>query len=147
MLTALPTVSQNTLTTEKSTNRVQTYVTEQGDTMVIMTYEDARMLLQDVLYYEYTDSLLTEYKAKDILNEGKITLQKDFIDNLNKENLNLKQMNTNLKEVIKNKDEELGYNADTIKQQKKEIRKQKRLKILGFVGTVVVPIVVIILLI
>lgn len=147
MLMALPTVSQNTLRTEESTNRVQTYVTEEGKTMVIMTYEDAKVLLQDLLYYEFTDSLLREYKAKDTLNTGKIELQKSFIDNLTQENTNLEIMVSNLEDIINNKDEELGYKDDTIKQQKKEIRKQKRLKILGFVGTVVVPIVIIILMI
>lgn len=112
--------------------------------MVSMHYEDARLLLKDVLYYSYTDSLLTEYKMRDTLNTGKIELQKTLINNLNKENLNLETMLSNLELVIINKDTALGLKDDIIKQQKKEIRKQKFLKIVGFVGTVVVPIIVLI---
>ena len=112
--------------------------------MVSMHYEDARLLLKDVLYYEFTDSLLREYKMRDTINTGKIDLQKSLIDNLNKENLNLETMISNLEKVVANKDTALELKDDIIKQQKKEIRKQKFLKIVGFVGTVVVPIIVLI---
>ena len=115
--------------------------------MVSMHYEDARLLLKDVLYYEFTDSLLTEYKNRDTLNTGKITLQKSLIDNLNKEKLNLETMVENLEVVVVNKDEALGLKDKTIKEQKKEIRKQKFQKVLGFMGTVILPIVVIIIMI
>ena len=92
-------VSQNTSTTE-GTTRVTSYVNQQGDTMVSMHYEDARLLLKDVLYYEFTDSLLTEYKMRDTLNTGKIELQKSLIDNLSKENVNLETMVENLEQII-----------------------------------------------
>ena len=140
----LPMVSQNISTTGETTKRVKTYINEQGDTMVSMHYEDARILLRDVLYYEFTDSLFREYKALDTLNTNKITLQKSLIDNLNQEKMNLETMVTNLELVIANKDTEMVFKDDIIKQQKKEIRKQKFLKIVGFVGTVVVPIIVLI---
>ena len=93
---------------------------------------------------EFTDSLFREYKALDTLNTNKITLQKSLIDNLNQEKMNLETMVTNLELVIANKDTEMVFKDDIIKQQKKEIRKQKFLKIVGFVGTVVVPIIVLI---
>lgn len=139
-------VSQTT-STEGETTRVTSYVNQQGDTMVSMHYEDARLFLKDVLYYEFTDSLLTEYKMRDTLNTGKITLQKSLIDNLNKEKLNLETMVENLEAIIVNKDEALGLKDKTIKEQKKEIRKQKFQKILGFAGTVILPIVVILVMI
>ena len=140
----LPMVSQNISTTGENTKRVKTYINERGDTMVSMHYEDARILLRDVLYYEFTDSLLREYKALDTLNTNKITLQKSLIDNLSQEKMNLETMVTNLELVIANKDTEMVFKDDIIKQQKKEIRKQKFLKVVGFIGTVVVPIIVLI---
>ena len=140
----LPMVSQNISTTGETTKRVNTYINERGDTMVSMHYEDARILLRDVLYYEFTDSLLREYKALDTLNTNKITLQKSLIDNLSQEKMNLETMVTNLELVIANKDTEMVFKDDIIKQQKKEIRKQKFLKVVGFIGTVVVPIIVLI---
>ena len=135
---ALPIHSQ---TTSTGSNRVTTYINEVGDTMVSMHYEDARILLDDVLGCEYTDSILTVYKERDSLNTSTITLQKEVLMKMGQEKVNLETMVSKLEEVIKNKDLELGYKDETIKQQKKEIRKQKTLKILGYVGSIVLPII------
>jgi len=140
---ALPSHSQTTSTE----NRVKTYINDNGDTMVVMHYEDARVLLRDVLEYEYTDSLLTEYKTRDSLNSSIIVIQKKVLDTQVEKITNLETMNTNLEQVIANKDIEIGYKDEIIKQQKKEIRKQKILKIIGFSAAVVLPIVTLIALI
>lgn len=137
----LPVHSQNTSTED----RVKLFINENGDTLVIMDYEDARVLLQDVLEYEYADSLLTVYKERDSLNTKTISLQKEILMAMGEEKMNLKTMNANLEEVIKNKDTELTLKDDVIKAQKKEIRKQKFLKIVGFTGSVVLPILLLIL--
>jgi len=113
--------------------------------MVIMAYEDARVLLKDVLHYEYTDSLLTENKVRDSLNTSTIEMQKDVLMKMGEEKLNLEQMNTNLNEIITNKDKEISLKDDIIKEQKKEIRKQKILKVIGFTAAVVLPILTLIL--
>ena len=134
--------SQNTLTEE---NRVKSFINAKGDTMVIMAYEDARVLLKDVLHYEYADSLLSEYKVRDSLNTSTIEMQKDVLMKLGEEKLNLEQMNTNLNEIITNKDKEISLKDDIIKEQKKEIRKQKILKVIGFTAAVVLPILTLIL--
>ena len=47
----------------------------------------------------------------------------------------------NLEEIIKNKDTEISYKDMIIKQQKKEIRKQKVLKIVGFSSAIILPVV------
>lgn len=125
--------------------RVWTYVNEKGDTIVSMHYEDARILLENVLSCEYTDSLLTEYEVRDSLNQKTIELQKDVLMKMGQEKMNLEQMITNLEEIVKNKDEVIGLKDDIIKQQKKEIRKQKILKILGFTGSVVLPVITVLL--
>jgi hypothetical protein len=126
-------------------DRVQVIITEQGDTLVQMGYKDARILLEDVLHYEYADSLLTVYKERDSLNIQTITLQKEVLMKMSQEKQNLQQMVDNFETIVNNKDVELKINGDIIKQQKKEIRKQKRLKILGFAGSVILPIITIIL--
>jgi hypothetical protein len=110
-----------------------------------MGYKDARILLEDVLHYEYADSLLTVYKERDSLNIQTITLQKEVLMKMSQEKQNLQQMVDNFETIVNNKDVELKINGDIIKQQKKEIRKQKRLKILGFAGSVILPIITIIL--
>ena len=139
---ALPTHSQNTLTTEP--NRIKTYVNEKGDTMVTMHYEDARILLEDLLNCEYSDSLLTVYKERDSLNTSTITMQKSVMDAYVGKISNLEEMNSNLEKVIANKEDELDIKDDIIKDQKREIRKQKILKIIGFTGSIVLPIVTLI---
>ncbi len=139
---ALQSHSQTTLTEE---TRVTSFVNEQGDTMVVMAYEDAKLLLRDVLYYEYVDSLYNEYKGRDSLNTNTIAMQKNVLDAYAQKITNLEEINENLKSIVDNKDAELELKDDIIKQQKKEIRKQKRLKILGYIGSVVLPITVLIL--
>ena len=138
---ALQSHSQTTLIEE----RVTSFINEKGDTMIVMSYEDAKTLLRDVLYYEYVDSLYLEYKERDSLNTNAIVMQKNILDVYAQKITNIKVMNENLNSVITNKDSELTLKDDIIKQQKKEIRKQKRLKIIGFIGSIVLPIVVIIL--
>lgn len=140
----MPSLSQ-TISTEEE--RVHTYINEYGDTMVTMHYEDARILLRDVLYYEFTDSLLSEFRERDELNTKTITFQKEAIEKLTQKTINLDSIVSNLEQVIENKDGMLELKEDVINQQKKEIRKQKFLKTLGFIGTVVVPIIVLIALV
>ena len=137
----LPVHSQTTLTKD----RVTSFIDEKGDTMVVMTHDDAKLILRDVLYYKYVDSLYHEYKVRDSLNTKTITIQKNILDNYSQKVTNLELINTNLNSVMNNKDSELLPKDDIIKQQKKEIRKQKRLKVLGFIGSVVLPITVLIL--
>jgi hypothetical protein len=138
----LPSLSQTTSIGQK--NRVTTTVNENGDTLVTMTYEDARILLRDVLHYEYSDSILLVYKERDSLNISTITMQKEALVKLGQQKLNLEQMVTNLEMVIKNKDTEIYLKDDIIKQQKKEIRKQKVLKIIGFSAAIILPILTLI---
>jgi hypothetical protein len=141
---ALQAKSQSTLTEE--TNRVFTYVNEFGDTMVSMSIVDAKTLLEDVLHYEYADSLLNVYIDKDSLNNKRFEIQKTTILKLTQLNTNQSEIIDNLGEVVKNKDSENNLKDDIIKQQDKEIKKQKILKKFGFGGSIVLPIIVLIFL-
>jgi hypothetical protein len=105
-----------------------------------MHLEDARVILNDLLEYEIVDSLLTTYKEKDSLNSNKIEIQKDIIFKLVEKNDNQQTQIDNFQQILDNKNEELGFKEDTIKQQKKEIRKQKLLKLAGFTSSIILPI-------
>jgi len=109
-----------------------------------MHLEDARVILNDLLEYEIADSLLTVYKEKDSLNEETISIQKDIIFKLVEKNDNQQYQIENFKEVLDNKNKELGFKEDTIKEQKKEIRKQKLLKLAGFTSSIILPILTLI---
>jgi calcineurin-like phosphoesterase family protein len=111
-----------------------------------MNLEDAKYILSDLLEYEVTDSLLNIYVERDSLNTEKIILKDDIIEKLNLQNSNCKEIVTNLEKIISNNDIAITLKDDTIKQQKKEIRKQKFLKILGLAGSVILPIVTLLVL-
>ena len=136
-----PTLSQTI-----SKGEVRTIV-ENGDTLVIMNLEDAKVILNDLLEYEIADSLLTVYKEKDSLNTNTITLQKEVIFKLMEKSDNQQTQIDNFQQILDNKNSELGMKEDTIKQQKKELRKQKFLKFLGFGGSVILPIIAILILV
>ncbi len=129
-----------------SKGEVRTIV-ENGDTLVIMNLEDAKVILNDLLEYEIADSLLTVYKEKDTLNTSTITLQKEVIFKLMEKSENQQSQIDNFQQILDNKNSELGMKEDTIKQQKKELRKQKFLKFLGLGGSVILPIIAILLLV
>ncbi len=136
-----PTLSQTI-----SKGEVRTIV-DNGDTLVIMNLEDAKVILNDLLEYEIADSLLTVYKEKDSLNTNTITLQKEVIFKLVEKSDNQQSQIDNFQQILDNKNSELGMKEDTIKQQKKELRKQKFLKFLGFGGSVILPIIAILILV
>ena len=139
---ALPSQSQTI-----SKGEVKTLVNENGDTLVMMNLEDARIILSDLMEYEIVDSLLAVYEEKDSLNTHTITLQKDIIVKLTKKSSNQQVQIDNFQTILDNKNEEIGLKDETIKQQKKEIRKQKFLKIIGFTGSIVLPILTLLVLI
>jgi len=112
-----------------------------------MNLEDARIVLSDLLEYEVVDSLLTVYKEKDTLNTNTITLQKDVIVKLTQKSENQQSVIDNFEQILSNKDIEINLKDQVIEKQKKEIRKQKALKIVGFIGSIILPIITLIALI
>ncbi len=123
-----------------SRGEIQEIVNSNGDTLVIMHLEDARIILNDLLEYEIVDSLLTVYKEKDSLNTNAISLQKDVIFKLVEKSDNQQTQIDNFQSILDHKNEEIALKEDTIKQQKKEIRKQKFFKLVGFTGSIILPI-------
>lgn len=125
-----------------SRGEIKETVNSNGDTLVIMHLEDARIVLNDLLEYKIVDSLLTIYKEKDSLNSNKIEIQKDIISKLIEKNNNQQNQMDNFQQMLDNKSEELKLKEATIQQQKKEIRKQKLLKLTGFTGSIILPVLV-----
>lgn len=109
-----------------------------------MTVADAKVVLIDILDKHIVDSLLQVYTFRDSVKSQVITLQIMEINKLQEKCINQGVMVKNLEKIIENKDTEISLKDDTIKQQKKEIRKQKVLKIVGFIGCVVLPITLLI---
>lgn len=141
MLMVLPVVSQTTLN-----GNIESLVNDKGDTLIVMPLEEAKMLLTDLLECEVTDSLLNIYVERDSLNKEKIILKDNIIEKLKLQNQNTENIIKNLEEIVGNKDEEISLKDKTIKEQKKEIKKQINLKRLGFIGSIVLPILTLIIL-
>lgn len=140
-LMTLPVISQNI-----SKGEIKTTVSDSGDTLVIMNLEDAKFILSDLLEYEVTDSLLNIYIERDSLNKEVVLLKDSIIEKINQQNDNCDEIVINLKNIISNNKKVILLKDDTINQQKKEIRKQKIFKFLGFAGSIILPIATLLLL-
>jgi len=127
-----------------SRGEIKETINSNGDTLVIMHLEDARIILNDLLEYEIADSLLTVYKEQDSLSKETITLQKDIIFKLVEKSDNQQVQIDNFQTILDHKNEEIELKEDIIKQQKKEIRKQKFFKLMGFTGSIILPILTLI---
>ena len=127
-----------------SKGEVKEIINANGDTLVVMNLEDARTILGDLLEYEIVDSLLLSYKANDSLQENVIMIQKETIKKLQQKNLNQHFIITNLDSMISNKDKEIIIQTEIIEIKKKEIKKQKFLKVIGFIGSILLPIITLI---
>lgn len=134
--------SQNILTKEP---RVQAFVNQQGDTIIQMKLDDAKIILADVLDREVADSLVNVYKTRDSINKNTIELQVKEIRALQQKGFNYEQQVANLDKISKNKDTEIEKLNKSLEDEKKATKKQRRLKNLGFVGCVVLPIIVLLI--
>mgnify|MGYP001145781874 FL=1 len=130
-----------------SRGEVKEIINSNGDTLILMNLEDAKIILSDLLEYEIVDSLLTVYKEKDTLNTNTISLQKDVIVKLTQKSFNLQSIVDNFEGILQNKDIEIDIKTQIIEHQNKEIKKQKTLKVVGFIGSILLPILTLIALI
>ena len=136
LLMALPARSQNI----SKEQRVQSVINEYGDTVIQMSLSDAKTILKSLLEKEINDSLLDVYTVVDSLNKNKITLLVDKIEILQNEKNNLTEIVNNLNSIIDNLKSENEILSDVIKKQKKELRKQKIIKMIALIGDVALPV-------
>lgn len=137
---SLQTLSQNI---SIKNNRV-TAIVNNSDTLIQFKLSDAKIILVDVLEKEKLDSIVKYYEINDSLKDINVGLQYSMITDLQTKNLLQIKVVDNLNIIITNKDKEISLLNETIKKQKKEIRKQKVLKIMGFTAAIVAPIIVLI---
>jgi hypothetical protein len=130
----------HTQTTLKE-GKVRTIVNN-GDTLIVMSVADAKKILIDVLDYEILDSLYQEYKFKDSLNTKRLGMKDSIIVKLNKQIVIKDEIIFNKDSIIDNTNETVKIKDEIIADKDREIGKQKRLKSLGFIGCVVLPILV-----
>ncbi len=129
--------SQNTL----KKGEVKPIINNNGDTLIILRVDDALLLLKDLTDYTYTLDLIKKYEEYKSSCDTITKLQAKQILLLTDKNKNNELIIANLNKVIYNKDEELKIKDGIIKKQKKEIRKQKILKYVGFTGAIVLPVI------
>lgn len=132
-------LSQTTLTKEP---RVQTLINQKGDTLIQFHIEDARILLVDVLDKQVLDSIVDVYKDRDSISQKQIQLYVKEVRLLQEKSLNKDKENDNLNKIIELRNTEISELNKTIKQDKKEIRKQKFYKVLGLISAIALPILV-----
>jgi hypothetical protein len=121
------------------TQSVKTLVTPQGDTLIQMKVQDAKVILTILKECELTDSLVTLYKIETIDKTNMLNIQSETIKILQSKDTNNLKIVKNLNKVVENKDTEIkGYKSDIIKKDK-QIKVQKTLKTIGFIGCIILP--------
>lgn len=130
----------NCQTTSKNIKTIQ-FVKVDGDTMIQMSLEDAKIILNGLMRGEVSDSLTKAYEIKDSVSMNTIKLQDIENSLLMAKSSNQEMIIENFTQIIKSKDEELNISNNIIQQQKKEIRKQKIIKKISLVGNVVLPVI------
>jgi hypothetical protein len=99
-----------------------------------MNVKDARVILSDLLDKQYVDSILDVYEENEKIYKSIIMLQMIDIKKLEILSQNKDNQMELLMQIIDNQKNEIGYLENTINVQNKQIKKQKRLKIIGFIG-------------
>ena len=137
----MPLLSQ---TISKTGPRVKSFINSTGDTLIEMTLADAKTILIDVVGKQRSDSIISVYVQRDSISSSIIALQKSEIKLLQQKAMNDGLLVNNLDVVVANNNKIVSDLNDVIKQQKKEILKQKFLKVVGFTAAVAIPILMII---
>lgn len=121
-------------------------INQNGDTMLIMNLSDARTILADLMDKQILDSVLTAYEEKDSLNTEIIGFYKSQIEQLQKK-IKIQELQiVTLTTLTHNKNSEITILDRTIKEQKKEIKRQKRFKTIGIMSALIIPTTVVLLL-
>lgn len=119
--------------------RVKTF-TEKGVKYIGFNEADAKLILKDVLEKEVLDSLINEYMYKDKSQTDLINLQSNIIYDLKNKDQKSEQELKNLSLVVNNNSLEISKLNQDLITEKKEVKKQKLLKKLGFALAVILPV-------
>jgi hypothetical protein len=125
--------------TLSKTPRVKTIVGQNGDTLIQMNIKDAKVILTTIKEKQVNDELLGVYVARDS-NQTKLIMVKDStIKTLQEVVANNAVMISDAEKINQNQKKEIGSLKSTINENNKEIKKQKILKNMGFIGCIVLP--------
>jgi len=104
-----------------------------GEKLVIMSFKRNKQLASDIAQYTVIDSLVMRFEDQDSLHQQEIT-RKDSIIAAQEEQIKERENEiAALQAIIGNKDEAIGKTETYIKELKKEIKRQKRMKLLAYV--------------
>jgi hypothetical protein len=121
------------------TQSVKTLVTSKGDTLIQMKVQDAKVILTKLKECEITDSLVTLYKFETLDKTNMLNIKSETIKTLQLKDTNNLKIIKNLNKSIENKNVEIkGYKSD-INKKDKQIKVQKTLKTIGFIGCIILP--------
>jgi len=126
--------SQNIYREEIKGREVIATVDSSGEVFLHMNIETAKILLVDILDYEFiVDSVIPNYKLRDSLNNNLITLQVSKIEELQTQSDNYKEQNVQLWAVIDNLKKIGGFKDLTIENAESKIKIERIKKTLGFI--------------
>ena len=125
--------------------RIKVIVTEKGDTALQMNISDARIVLELLLEKEVNDKLLVKYIERDSLNQNLVTISNQKIMELQNSNDILNVIIDNLNKKSSNDEAMIKELRNEIRKKEKEIKKQRVLKTLGFIGCVILPVLTLLL--
>ena len=123
--------------------RIKTIVTEQGDTLLQMKISDAKKLLSILLEKEVNDDLLATYIKRDSLNKELVTVKDEKIKNLQTDRDVLNAIIDNLNQTITNNEGKVKQLQAKVIEQEKDLKKERFLKKVGFIGCVLLPVLTI----
>ena len=106
-----------------------------------MNISDAKVILNRILSADITDSILSLYQRSDSLKGKTITLQVEEIKLLQLKSNGQDTLINNLTKILSNDKEEIKIINQSLKEEKKEVHKQKLYKSLALVGDVVLPVI------
>jgi len=109
-----------------------------GEVYLHMHIETAKLLLVDVLDYEYiVDTVIPMYKKADLLNNQKITLQVSKIQELQLQSNNCEKQVKELNNILDNLKKIGAFKDLTIENVERQVKIERLKKGLGFTGAAI----------
>lgn len=135
-----PVNSQNAVSPVKS--KTTMVIDTKGDTIFQFKDTDTKIVLKEVLTKEATDTLVKAYVVKDKLQHSSVTLEFNVLNDKSGEGEHKTALSGSIDKAVEKKDGEINRLNSVVKTQEKEIKKQKFLKLTAYIGGVIIPIIV-----
>ena len=113
-----------------------------GDTIFQFKDTDTKIILKEVLDKEVLDTIVKAYIVKDKNQKSSVTLEFNVLNEKSAENEGKSLVSGSIDKAVEKKDGEINRLNSVVKTQKKEIKKQKFLKLTAYIGGIIIPIIV-----